>query len=315
MKKIIIIPLLLTCFFSYSQQGRKERTKTLSGVYQFWDSTYFQNVSYSASASVVHLGLDTLVSSPTYGKLVRKTAGGGGTALSSITAAVGSNDIDNGTGLQEWRWNALAGNSGLKLSSTSTAAASNLQRVLDITLSGANSNASQTTRGANISNTHSGTTSTNVGMSADASGGTTNIAGYFSSASATNNYGIIVNGGSSGFGVISPTMKVQVQGRFGQYYNNIGVSAANDLTLSDANSMLVSGNTQINAITTDGWQQGSIIYLFFSGTPTVKNNTAGGAGTAVIRLAGAADFVASANDVLTLLYNGTDWIEVCRSVN
>jgi len=94
MKKIIIIPLLLTCFFSYSQQGRKERTKTLSGVYQFWDSTYFQNVSYSASASVVHLGLDTLVSSPTYGKLVRKTASGGTPTLQQVMTAGNSTSVN-----------------------------------------------------------------------------------------------------------------------------------------------------------------------------------------------------------------------------
>ena len=50
-------------------------------------------------------------------------------------------------------------------------------------------------------------------------------------------------------------------------------------------------------------------------TPTVKNNTAGGASTAVMLLAGAADFSATANDTLSLCYNGTAWVETARSVN
>lgn len=94
------------------------------------------------------------------------------------------------------------------------------------------------------------------------------------------------------------------------------VASANNLTLgADGNSFHITGNTQINAITTTGWQAGSVIHLIFDSTPTVKNNTAGGAGTAVLLLALGVDFLATANDVLTLLYDGTSWFEVCRSVN
>src|SRR5574343_276698 len=79
------------------------------------------------------------------------------------------------------------------------------------------------------------------------------------------------------------------------------VASANDLTLgSDGNTFEITGATQINAITTTGWQNGALVTLGFSGTPTVKYNTAGGAGTAKIYLAGAADFSATANDTLTL---------------
>jgi Pectate lyase superfamily protein len=92
------------------------------------------------------------------------------------------------------------------------------------------------------------------------------------------------------------------------------VTAANDLTLPlTGNVFTVTGNTQINAITTANWQAGPI-YLVFSGTPTVKHNTAGGAGTSPILLAGSVDFAAASNRVLTLVYDGANWQEVARKV-
>ncbi len=101
-----------------------------------------------------------------------------------------------------------------------------------------------------------------------------------------------------------------------EWTTGINVTAANDLTLgNDGNVFTVTGNTQINAITTANWQAGSQIQLIFSGTPTVKNNTAGGAGTATILLAGGVDFAAAANDVLTLVYDGTNWHESARKTN
>lgn len=93
------------------------------------------------------------------------------------------------------------------------------------------------------------------------------------------------------------------------------VASANDLTLGNGNLFTITGSTQINAITTANWQAGSEIALMFASTPTVKNNTAGGAGTAVMLLAGGVDFTASANDILRLIYDGTSWVETGRSVN
>lgn len=91
-----------------------------------------------------------------------------------------------------------------------------------------------------------------------------------------------------------------------------GVTAANDVVLGNGNFFAVSGNTQVNTIAATGWTTGSRVLLQFSGTPTVKHATAGAG--AQLNLAGAADFVASANDVLELVYNGTVWAEVGRTV-
>lgn len=62
----------------------------------------------------------------------------------------------------------------VNLTSTSTAAASNTQKVLNVATSGANGTSSQTTYGGYFSNTHTGTSSTNIGLYATASGGTYN---------------------------------------------------------------------------------------------------------------------------------------------
>lgn len=93
------------------------------------------------------------------------------------------------------------------------------------------------------------------------------------------------------------------------------VASANELTLGvDGNLFHISGTTTINAITTANWQAGAEVMLIFDSTPTVKHNTAGGAGTAKLLLAGGIDFGATANDTLTLRYDGTSWFEKCRTV-
>ena len=91
------------------------------------------------------------------------------------------------------------------------------------------------------------------------------------------------------------------------------VTAANDTTLfSNGNVFTITGNTQINGIATADWQSGSVVILIFSGTPTVKHNTAASAGFASLLLSGSADLVAAANTVLQLVYDGTNWQEVTR---
>lgn len=94
------------------------------------------------------------------------------------------------------------------------------------------------------------------------------------------------------------------------------VAAANDLTLgTDGNGFVITGNTQINAITKADRQAGSIISLVFTGTPTVKHNTAGGAGTSVILLAASVDLIVlAANTTLTLMYDGGNRQELARKL-
>ncbi|MDQ3075970.1 MAG: hypothetical protein M3Q34_02485 [bacterium] len=81
----------------------------------------------------------------------------------------------------------LSSGSLIDLTVTGTAAASNTQKGLNISVSGANATSTQTTYGQYISNTHTGTSSTNVGLYTTASGGTTNL-------------GLNVDGGQTLFG-------------------------------------------------------------------------------------------------------------------
>jgi hypothetical protein len=101
--------------------------------------------------------------------------------------------------------------------------------------------------------------------------------------------------------------------RFAQAYGT-STASANSLTLPfNGNSFPITGTTQLNAITTYAWQAGSIINLKFADAVTVKNLTAGGAGTAQIRLSGGQDFTTSAGDILSLFYDGSSWFEIGRS--
>lgn len=93
------------------------------------------------------------------------------------------------------------------------------------------------------------------------------------------------------------------------------VASAGDLTLPAANTIGVTGTTTINAITTTNWEAGAEVGFIFAASVTVKNDTAGGAGTATMLLEGGTDYSATANDTLVLRYNGTNWIEFDRSVN
>jgi hypothetical protein len=93
------------------------------------------------------------------------------------------------------------------------------------------------------------------------------------------------------------------------------VVAAGDLTLgSDGNLFTITGATTINAITTANWRSGSQIAFIFTGAPLVKNNTAGGAGTATMLLSGRTDFQAAAGDYIAFQYDGTNWYETERQL-
>ena len=115
----------------------------------------------------------------TSGLISLEAVAGGGGALSALTAATGANTINNLGHAQEWQWNSLGGATGLKLSSTSTAAASNLQTLFEVNKSGANATSSQTSYAAKFIHTGTGTGANNVGVYASASGGANNYAGIF----------------------------------------------------------------------------------------------------------------------------------------
>ncbi len=84
----------------------------------------------------------------------------------------------------------------VNFSSTSTAALFDLQKVLNISNSGANANAGQTTYGGYFSNTHTGSASENIAMYATSSGGTYNKA--FKAVASGGTYAIGISASASG---------------------------------------------------------------------------------------------------------------------
>lgn len=103
-------------------------------------------------------------------------------SLNSLTAATGTNFMDNGNFPQAWTWNSLTGSGGgaygLSLGTNGTAA-TNGQAVVFIYSQGANSNSGVTSYNALLVNSHTGTNSTNYGAFAEGLGGTTNNYGLY----------------------------------------------------------------------------------------------------------------------------------------
>jgi len=99
--------------------------------------------------------------------------------LNSVAAATGdATSTNHGNNIIQWNWNTLAARTGFTFASSSTAAASNAQRLLAVYLSGSNSNSSQTTYALDVSNSHAGG-GTNIGLYSSCTQGTNNYAGIF----------------------------------------------------------------------------------------------------------------------------------------
>lgn len=90
------------------------------------------------------------------------------------------------------------------------------------------------------------------------------------------------------------------------------VVAAATLTLgTDGNYFNVTGATAVDFITTTGWQAGSMITLRLVSNPTLNHNTGSPPGTAAaLFLAASGNVTTSANDMITLVYDGTLWRQV-----
>jgi len=214
---------------------RSNESSTISGMVGI-DTTnhrqYFRSgSSWRRLANYTELGVDSIwrvagtdsiyysKQGTTY-KIKDSTGGSSSVPLSSLTAATGSNTIDNGDYKQRWQWNTLSGANGLSIESTSTDALGSVQELVGIRLSGANSQPAQTTKSLYISNTHTGSasenyavdivvdgaSSANLGMRIAATGAASNNYGLFVSASGgTNNYSIIAPLGNVGIGTSTPS--------------------------------------------------------------------------------------------------------------
>jgi hypothetical protein len=93
------------------------------------------------------------------------------------------------------------------------------------------------------------------------------------------------------------------------------IASATTITLgNDGNMFDITGTTTTTYITTTDWPPGSIIVLQFDGSVTVTH--AGGAPaatSAALALASASNLSATANDTLTLIYDGVVWRQIAKT--
>ena len=101
-----------------------------------------------------------------------------------------------------------------------------------------------------------------------------------------------------------------------QAHKGADVASADEITLgTDGNYFDVTGTTTINHINNSGWQNGSVVVLQFDASVTVTHNSGSPIGSeASMLLSGAGNFSATANDTLMLVYDGTTFREVARTV-
>ena len=220
---------------------------------------YIPNLNYTLSTTAKKIPIIDTASGYTY--WIDPALIGGATPTWQQTLTAGSvlsaqyNTItQTGDFTYEHNVNSLASNAGFMVSSNSTTAASNTQQLFRVQLSGANSNSSQTTYAALIQNGHTGTSSTNIGLSVSSSGG-------------TNNYAIVVpaSSGNVGIGTSTPSSK-----------------AILDLTSTTQGALMPRMNTtQQNAISspTTGliiWNTDSLALVNYTGSAWLKVSQGGG---------------------------------------
>lgn len=106
------------------------------------------------------------------------------------------------------------------------------------------------------------------------------------------------------------------------YRQGTALTAASNLApqcnqAAGGNVFIVNGNTQIDRITSTPLNNGYVMTLVFTGTPTIKHNQANSGGNTTIQLQGSVDLNATAGTTLTLalVLNGTQqWQEITRKI-
>ncbi len=144
---------------------------SVTGSFNTYGSTFsvadLAGLAAFGSSSSVVLYTDAASASGGTGTIKLRT---GGYAATQNRLTISS------TGLFTLAPTTLGAGTGVDISASTTDAASNTQKLLNVALSGANATSTQTTYGLDVTNSKTGTSSTNVALRATASGGTTNYA-------------------------------------------------------------------------------------------------------------------------------------------
>jgi hypothetical protein len=151
------------------------------------------------------------------GKVVRRNAsafGGSSVPLSSLTAATGSNTINNGAHRQEWQWNSLTSGAALTLSSSSVQTGS-LLRLIGTQNNPGSADDSGMLYVSSVGITGPGSSTTyGIRSLVDRIGsGAFNVAGYFEAVNGTTNYAAKFTRGRVSFGTVgTESARIEING-------------------------------------------------------------------------------------------------------
>lgn len=96
-------------------------------------------------------------------------------------------------------------------------------------------------------------------------------------------------------------------------YPTTAIASANAITIPiPGNLFYITGTASISGAGNTNTNRGRVVTFLFESTAQVAQASGGGTN---FKLAGAANFNATAGDTLTLVSDGTFWIEIARSVN
>jgi len=207
-----------------------------------------------------------ILGTPTSGTLTNTT----GYLFNNLAAATGSNTINNAANDQVWQWNTLGSGTGLLLSSSSTAAASNTNTVFRVNQTGANSTSTQSTYSGYFSNTKTGTSSTNYAGFFTASGGSTNYAIYATTGQSRIGDILFNSSASNVIQTSSSSTRLDLRGASGAV--SLGIVLGDQQTYTGAGGMTALKNMM-------SWTSSSVTSTFksFSIAPTI--NVTSGTGT------------------------------------
>lgn len=244
-----------------------------------------------------------ILGTPTSGTLTNTT----GYLFNNLAAATGSNTINNAANAQEWQWNSLGGATAFLISSSSTAAAANSQRLFRVNQTGANATSSQVTYATSFNNTKTGTSAFNIAIEAEASGGLTNYAMYVRGGGInlpdTQFIGWADGMADKGISVTSNVMSISTFAEIlFKTYN--GSAYVERFRIENANIAATSANENYTLLTAN--------FSPTSGTATMKGhvvsgtiNQTGGANGAVSMIEISPTYTAAGGDVHGVYYNPT----------
>lgn len=199
-----------------------------------------------------------------------------------------------------------------------------VQNALKVATSGSGGNIDSAVRG---STSHTGTysigvlgeslgiTTNSVGVLGYSGAGTNRVGGYFTLSSSTPgpsaSVGLLADNGAVAANIFeardngTAVITIRDGGILNLSYGS-SVASATALPAPSGNTFHVTGTTTITSITTTGMIAGTTVTLIFDGILTFTDGSN-------LKLNG--NFVTSADDTITLVYDGTNFYEIARSVN